>query len=95
MAKCVRCGKFSLFKSFQNGLCNDCIARIEEEENAKKQREIQEQKRRELEEKKRIEAEEAEKKRMEELLELPRKLFGDVLAYDYEDEFVCSGSMRF
>lgn len=85
MAKCVRCGKFSLFKSYQNGLCNDCIARIEEEENAKKKREIQEQKRRELEEKKRIEAEEAEKKRMEELLELPRKLFGDVLAYDYED----------
>ena len=85
MAKCVRCGKFSLFKSFQNGLCNDCLVKIEEEEKERKQREIQEQKRRELEEKRRIEEKEAEKKRMEELLKLPDRLFGDVLSYDYED----------
>ena len=85
MAKCVRCGKFSLFKSFQNGLCNDCLVKIEEEEKERKQREIQEQKRRELEEKRRIEEKEAEKKRMEELLKLPDRLFGAVLSYDYED----------
>lgn len=85
MAKCIRCGKFSLFKSFPNGLCKDCILKIEKEEKEKKIKEIEDRKRRELEEQKRVEAIEAEKKRMQELLELPKKLFGDMLAYDYED----------
>lgn len=85
MAKCVRCGKFSLFKSFPNGLCQDCITRIKEEEREKELKEIRERQRRELEEKKRIEEEEKEKKRIEELLTLPKKLYGYMLAYDYED----------
>lgn len=85
MAKCVRCGKFSLFKSFPNGLCNNCTAEIEREQKAKELREKQERLKREIAEQERIIAEAEEQLRRQEMLTLPKRFFGFDLAYDYED----------
>lgn len=86
MAKCVRCGKFSLFKSFPNGLCDDCIAAIDKEEREKELREKQERLRKEIAEQERIIAEAEEQLRLAEALQLPDVFWGSrKLAYDYED----------
>lgn len=85
MAKCVRCGKFSLFKSYENGLCDKCISDIERERKMKELEEKQERLKREIAEQERIAAEAAEQLRIAELLTLPQKFFGAVLAYKYTD----------
>lgn len=89
MARCSRCNKFSLFKSFKNGLCDECKDRLEEErreaERERERMEREEQQRKEQEEKKRREAEEEAERKLKDLLVMPPKFHGSILAYDYED----------
>ena len=85
MAKCVRCGKFSLFKSFPNGLCNNCLAELEKEKKLKELHEKQERIKREIAEQERIIKETEEQIRIQEMLTLPERFFGFNKAYDYED----------
>lgn len=85
MAKCIHCGKFSLFKSFPNGLCDSCKKQIDKEREEREFQEYQERRRREIAEQQRIAAEAEAAQRLVEMLTLPKKFFGFELAYDYAD----------
>lgn len=85
MARCIRCRKLSLFKSFPNGLCAVCSAEIEKENKLKELQEKQERLRREIEEQERIAAEAQEQLRRAEMLILPEKLMGKAMAYSYKE----------
>lgn len=85
MAKCSRCHKLYLFKSFPSGICPSCEKQILKEKEDREFQEYQERRRREIEEEKRIEAEKAERARIEQLLTLPNRFWGCDLAYQYED----------
>lgn len=85
MAKCTRCGKFSLFKSFKNGLCDKCTEALAKEKEMQELQARKEALKRQMEEQERIIAEAEEQIRLQEMLTLPEKFFGAERAYDFED----------